>query len=523
MIGYSEDYKGLIPMKKMERLERIGCSVCFFALLVAAIMLTTHVLEYKESTEKFGLFLEDPSQYDVLFLGNSHMADAAYPMELWKDYGITSYNLGNGGNTMAMTYWILMSAFELGADPTAIVLDVDDVGLWGKTEKNEGTLHTAVDFLPLSRSKLALIKDLVIDEPAFKGLEWEFIFTLGKYHDRWQEVTLDELRRKKNLDKGSQVMIGVAVPREYEVYDAFQWMDDERVGYDYLKRIIDECRDRDIGLLLVRLPFPASEFEQERVSGVWNVARNYDVEYIDFLGMDSAVDYRTDCYDSNSHLNPSGARKISDYLGQVLVERYGVQDRRGDADCALWNVESDEYTDRKLEFIRREESVYSALMLLHDSEFSAIISVRRDSPLYGDEQLLRLMQNIAREHLLGDEVYYTWADSLMPLAQLNRAAEHGAPYFVLIDRGSGGWDASISERLGVGKDVIVTSFGDVTYRSGEDGAYVALGSQVIFEAQADAPDVRIAVIDTRTGEVAAELDFNVPQEDEQEINQETAI
>ena len=40
-------------------------------------------------------FYQQEQDFDVLFLGTSHVLNAVYPMELWRDYGIVSYNMAN--------------------------------------------------------------------------------------------------------------------------------------------------------------------------------------------------------------------------------------------------------------------------------------------------------------------------------------------------------------------------------------------------------------------------------------------
>ena len=43
------------------------------------------------------------------------------------------------------------------------------------------------------------------------------------------------------------------------------------------------------------------------------------------------IDYSMDTYDEGLHMNLSGAEKCADYLGQYLVEHYGLEDMRSDA------------------------------------------------------------------------------------------------------------------------------------------------------------------------------------------------
>jgi hypothetical protein len=49
-------------------------------------------------------------------------------------------------------------------------------------------------------------------------------------------------------------------------------------------------------------------------------------------------------------MNLSGAEKLSGYLGNVLVEDYGVTDRRGDAELdAIWEQNIADYEAEKEE------------------------------------------------------------------------------------------------------------------------------------------------------------------------------
>ena len=505
-------------MKKWRRLRRIAGTGAFFALLFLAVALTSHLLERKESSVKYGAFLKNPSQYDVLFLGNSHAVNAAYPMELWRDYGITSYNLSGYGDTVPVSYWVLMNALDQGARPSVVVVDVDDIGRRNKTSESSGDVHTALDWLPLTLTKARAIEDLMSDPNAeandgevrrYVDIKWEYYFTLGAYHERWQHLTQADFSREADLNMGADMSVEVAAPRDYDVVDVQGWEDNHLPGFVYLRRIVEECQARGIDVLLTFMPFPVTLDAQDPIAGVQYIEQDYGLHFIDFVSMDSVVDYGTDCYDSYSHLNPSGARKVTDYLGQVLRERYGVADHRGDEAYGAWDAQYDAYTDYKLDLVRNENGLAKALMLLHDGEFSVMINVREGSAVYQDGVLLSLMQNIAREHLYEENALDLWSDSLTPLAQLSRAAAYGVPYFAVIDRADGRWNAQVQERPGVGKDVLVTSFGEVEYRSDESGAEANVNGRRVFEAQTDAPDVRIAVIDRRTNEVAAVLEYDV--------------
>ena len=83
------------------RLRNIISFVSFVILLALAIAACAHVLEYKEGKQKYKPFFESETNFDVILLGTSHMWNQVSPMELWKEYGITSYNWGYSNSSPA--------------------------------------------------------------------------------------------------------------------------------------------------------------------------------------------------------------------------------------------------------------------------------------------------------------------------------------------------------------------------------------------------------------------------------------
>ena len=57
-------------------------------------------------------------------------------------------------------------------------------------------------------------------------------------------------------------------------------------------------------------------------------------DYYDEIGLDFAVDFS----DYGGHVNAVGAEKCSAFLGGYLVEKYGIEDRRGEKGCGSWDA-----------------------------------------------------------------------------------------------------------------------------------------------------------------------------------------
>lgn len=497
---------------KHRTILRFFAGALFFALLILCVWVASRMMQRKESLTRVGPFISRADEFDVLFIGDSHMVNDVFPLELWRDCGIASYNISSYGNTLPVSYWAMMNALDY-ASPKLMVVGVKDVEKGYKLSGSSSDVHTALDGYPLSLTKIRAIEDLMDDPYAvddsgnsYVDLKWEYYFTLAKYHSRWEEAGISELFYTPNVHKGAAFALSVSEPREYDIIDERQAYEEDGVGYVYLRRMIEECQSRGIDVLLVHLPYPASESDQMAANSLRYIVREYGVGYIDFVNLDQVVDYRTDMYDSFSHLNPSGARKVTDYLGRYISEHYQIADRRTDGRYAAWAEDYDRYAEFKLDTIRQQGEPGAALMLLHDESYSAMISVKADSPVYADATLLRLMQNVGREHVYEEDAYSKWSDALYPLVWLDRAAAKGAAYFALVDRGAGG----IEERAGQGTATIETSFGEIVYSSGPEGASLSVGGEEVLPMGEDEADVRIVLVDSGTGEIAAVLSYSVP-------------
>lgn len=496
-------------MKKKSLLHALQ-TAAFCMVLLCVLLAVTKLVERKASEIRLRPFLRSAEDYDVLFIGDSHMVNGVFPMELWQDYGIAAYNISSYGNTLPVSYWVLMNAL-IDASPQVVVIDVKDADKSYKLSGNSSDAHTALDGFPLTLTKARAIEDLMSEPYAmddegnyYADLKWEYYFTLGKYHTRWSELTPGDWNVAYSRQKGAEMVIGVAEPDDYDIIDERQAFEESGWGFVYLRRMIEACQERGIDVLLTHLPYPASEESQMAGNAVRYIAEEYGVGYIDFVSLDQVADYRTDCYDSFSHLNPSGARKVTDYLGRYLREHYDLPDRRGDAHYQAWEQEVEDYIRLKIDLLAAQDDLINTLMLLHDGNFSVCLAVDGDSPLYESERLMLLLQNIAREHIYEEDEFSKWSNALFPLEALEDAAAERAGYVLLVDR----LGSTLSERAGETEGAVEASFGRLSFETTAEGVTLRLDGDGGVKARLEPDgDVRILVIDNRTGEVVLQRSF----------------
>ena len=351
-----------------KNLQRLGAVLLTLLLIIIGLKAANKILRNNESNFKYDPFFKNKTDYDVFFMGSSHVLNGIFPMQLWNDYGITSYNWGNPSLGVVGNFITLQLLLPIKR-PNIIVLDVYKPN--GDLEKSKvGFLHKAYDIFPVSPKKLYYMNDIAKSRDDVSMSELIVPFSL--YHSRWsnRETRVSSLfKKEQNVEMGAESRINVAVPKKEISIPKTSYNDVTKVPY--LEKFIIYCKKKNIPLVLVFLPYPATQSQLRWANTSEIIAKKYDVPFINFHDM-NVVDYDIDCYDSNSHLNPSGARKVSDYLGSYLVKEYQLEDHRKNSKYSKkWNTWYEEYKSLLVRNIQKQNNLKNVLMLLNNSNFKA--------------------------------------------------------------------------------------------------------------------------------------------------------
>lgn len=366
--------------------------VCSIAVSIAVLLLLATVFFRRdEGFLKNYDFYETDEEYDVLYFGSSLAVMGILPMEIWNEYGITSFNLANNGQKLNGDYWVLKNALEQ-KKPKLVVLDVYTVMV--DEEWDESTihyLHDSIDPMPFSEIKRDAINDLLP-----KDMRQEFLWPFSIYHNRWEDIDETFFVKKVSCQKGSYENADYERPTvlpQPEMFTLDPALEDptETVGKEYLRKAIELCREYDVPVLLTATPFYGVEEEMRYINSVYGIAEEYGVQFLN--GMEaSVVDTGCDFLDSK-HMNSSGARKWSSYLGAYMKEHYPLADHRADEAYQSWHEDYDNYRIYVEEQLNGTEDLYPYLMLLQDAGFSSYIRVSENSAVSGDELFWRLLGN----------------------------------------------------------------------------------------------------------------------------------
>lgn len=464
--------------------------VCFLSLLLLCLCGITRLFQRKTSVIKYADFFAQKEDFDVLFFGSSHVVNGIFPMELWEDYGIVSYNCGGHGHQLATTYWHMQNILEY-TTPKLIVLDIFGMHYETKYAAAE-QLHESFDIMPISETKYRAVQDL-FDNPESEDYasRWAYFWDFNVYHSRWNDLKAEDFSYKVNCQKGAEARINVAEPMDYTIIGIDEVYAEDTISQQYLCQIIEDCQERGIEILLTHLPYPAVVEYQQAANMTYKVAEKYDVPYIDFVHMNSVVEYDTDCYDKGSHLNPSGARKVTDYLGEYIMDNYEIPDRRKDEVYKQWHKDYDEYTQWKYEKLNEQTELDDLLMLLRDEELSACIYIAGSSGYLEDGQVHRLLDNAVIEGSL---------KKLVP-ATVNKS-----DYLLVIDRLQEKiWDFDLAQD----KDTLDSSMGRVViddFSSGDKKIWIDKVNMLEKESADVEVWTKVLVFDASTGEIVSEFE-----------------
>lgn len=313
-------------------LGRGACFLLGFCLLFAAL---SRLLNDKYSLKYTAPFYRGSDEYEVLFFGSSHVYDGIYPLTIYRESGVLSYNLGMTGETMCTTYWRVRDALDR-CTPKVVVVDVyaaDDAEKLPVTESAFAFLHNSLDGMPLCLNKVRALRDIFGADLAQIA---NYLFPLAQYHSRYSVLTADDYRPYITEDRGAlplRVWTPVTEPRPDPTGVTAGL---GPVGEAYLRRIADLCAAKGTALVLVAVPY--QPHEPERLALLDSVAAFAEENGLPFLNLFALdlVDPRTDFADADGHLNTRGGNAVSAWLARWLAEQYELADHRGDGACAPW-------------------------------------------------------------------------------------------------------------------------------------------------------------------------------------------
>ena len=256
---------------------------------------------------------ETKNSLDIIFVGDSECYSNFSPMNIWKEYGITSYTCGTSAQKLCDTYAILSHMFKT-QQPKAIVLEANCM------------YRKAKPVVPSDGD--VVMGFLTNNVDAFK------------YHSQWKAITNNVFNVK---ELGQKNVKGFIVRKTTLPYKGDEYMipseEAETIPEDtllYLDKILDLCKENDSELIVVSAP-SARNWTYAKHNGInaWTSEKN--LTYLDLnLIPEVEIDWSTDTKDGGDHVNLKGAKKVSLYLGKYLTDRFNIEDKSENPKYKKW-------------------------------------------------------------------------------------------------------------------------------------------------------------------------------------------
>ena len=374
-----------------------------FLILLFLLYFTSNIFMRDDACERYENFKKSKTDYDVLFFGSSHVLNAIFPMQLWNDYGITSYNLAWHGMTVIPSYWILQTSVSYHK-PKIAVLDILGINNDSK-DISYPYFHGFYDNFPISKTKISAINDLCYSHK----MKLEFYVPFYSYHSRWQERHfISDLKSRikwilggyssHDVTKGAELRIGVKMNTTFDM-SVNKYEGKESVGIEYARKFINYCRQNEIEPVFMFIPYSEQKNLYEWRDALISILEKENVSFIDLTN--EIVDFEIDQFDQNSHLNPSGAKKVTEVVGRKLVQNFSLNSHKSDVFFSSWKQDYEDYREYIFEKISTQSSFKNLLMMLNNSEVYANVCARDNISFTETEQKL-IFENRSRINFLTD-------------------------------------------------------------------------------------------------------------------------
>ncbi len=262
---------------------------------------------------------EKPDSIDVIFAGDSECYATFSPVNMWRDYGFTSFLCATSAQRLCDTYNILQSTFETQSPKIVVV--------------NTNTFYRSAELEKASDDKY--IKMLGKHLPVFR------------YHSRWKTFMSQEILQEDEVKNYTedQKLKGFRLRTAVKGYKGGKYMNETDkkeaiapLAIEYMEKIKALCEENNCKLVLVSAP-SAKNWNYERHNAVTELAEKEELDYIDLnlLLEEMNIDWLNDTKDGGDHLNYEGAKKVSEYFGKYLSETYELPDHRDDSEYSSWN------------------------------------------------------------------------------------------------------------------------------------------------------------------------------------------
>lgn len=312
--------------QKINRLICFIVTICLTVIIIRYLGRIVRPINTDIAFNAINTFHDMPeNSIEVMGYGSSHIWRGLDPMEMYDKYGIGSYNYGCNWQHINTTQLFLEDSLRT-QKPKLVVIETFQVNdLLEDINMNGEIFYTRA--IPNSDAKKKYLKQCFGDD---KERYLSYYLPLCAFHDNW--VNIEKGNFSANSDETNfYASMGYVCTHEVKpvpVLDPATYVQ-KKLSPKAIK-ILDEmvalCKEQGIEVLFYTSPWkgPYAYGDAMEEYAKANGCRYLNMfEYVDEIGINCMTDFMDE-----GHLNDSGAKKASDFLGQYIVDNYDLTDMR---------------------------------------------------------------------------------------------------------------------------------------------------------------------------------------------------
>ena len=366
--------------------------IIIFVLLVCTILHGCYdAVRYKDTGSGGGWdnYYAADVPIDVVIYGSSHAACTVNNAILWDEYGIPSFSMTAGGQTAYGTYEFMKESFKY-QKPHVALIETFMLAEYGA--ETDAVYRTALTPRWSPHYASSIVQYAFKHNLGHETAE-ELALKMPIVHSRYAELERSDFINTTFYNMGYQGSMDVEAVAPPEMTDIRNELPE--ANRDYITDMIDLCRTNGVEPVFFLAPYSAPAGEIAYQNSIKDLITSYDVTYLDFVKENAAgIDYSTDMREY-SHLNDTGASKVTHALADYLKTEYDLPDRREDSGYEAWDLHVRYQTDRRNEYTLDScvdiGSYLDALAGMY-GQYTVIISLNGDYRVLGDEPVCSALE-----------------------------------------------------------------------------------------------------------------------------------
>ena len=314
----------------MKRIVGMSVKGILFLVLTVGMIYklgaTVRPLDSDHAIKAIDTFHDMPENtMEVIGYGTSHIWNSLNVVELYQKYGIGVYNYGCPWQHINTTELFIEDSLRTQSPKLALIETYNAGNVLQDADIDGEIYYTRA--VPEFRGKQKYLKQCFGNDIT---RYLSYYMPLYAFHKNWANLKYESFVENA-YDGDYYATMGyrlstITAPVTISDPSAFEQAELSGAAVSVLDRIVDICRENGIEIIFFTVPYQGEyaygdamkAYAREKGYAYFNL-----FEYMDVIGIDCETDF---C--DAVHLNESGAVKVSDFLGEYIIDHYDVTDWR---------------------------------------------------------------------------------------------------------------------------------------------------------------------------------------------------